>query len=151
MFKSVNGERRVYNVRVNDEDIDVNKKYTIASHSFILDGGDGYSMFTPCEITKTAFGVDNEVLMKYIKDNLKGSIPSNYKQAEGRIIRTKGKEKYKIIFIGPDQVNISNSIAKFNLNYYSPNDFPFPKTMKLNVTLVTGTLLRILATQNKTY
>ena len=150
LFKSVNGERRVYNVRVNDEDIDVNKKYTIASHSFILDGGDGYSMFTPCEITKTAFGVDNEVLMKYIKDNLKGSIPSNYKQAEGRIIRTKGKEKYKIIFIGPDQVNNSNSKVKFNLNYYSPNDFPFPKTMKLNVSLVTGTLLRILATQNKT-
>ena len=51
-FKSVNGER--------GEDLDINKKYTIASHSFILDGGDGYSMFTNCEIIKTAF--DNEVL-----------------------------------------------------------------------------------------
>ena len=45
-FQSVKGERRVYNVKVNGEDLDVNKNYTIVSHSFILDGGDGYTMFT---------------------------------------------------------------------------------------------------------
>ena len=148
-FKSVNGPRRVYNVKINGEDLDVNKKYSIASSSFILDGGDGYSMFTNCEIIKTAFGVDNEVLMKYIKDDLNGTVPYKYQKAEGRIIKTNGKEKYKIVFIGPDKLNNTNSTGKFNVYYYSPNDFPFPQNISLNVTLVTNSLLRMLATENR--
>ena len=63
VFLSVAGERRVYDVKVNGEDLDLNKEYTIASNSFILAGGDGYSMFTDAEIVKTAVGVDNEVLL----------------------------------------------------------------------------------------
>ena len=55
-FVRVVGERRVYDVKINCEDLDLNKKYTISSHSFILDGGEGYSMFAPCEIIKTAIG-----------------------------------------------------------------------------------------------
>ena len=91
-FVSVNGERRVYDVKVNGEDVDVNKKYTLSSHNFILDGGDGYTMFIPCEITKTAFGTDNEVLMKYISENLGGTIPEQYRQNENRIVKTNGKD-----------------------------------------------------------
>ena len=90
-FVSVKGDRRVYDVKVNGEDLDVNKKYTISSHNFILDGGDGYSMFVPCEIVKTAFGTDNEVLMKYISENLEGTIPTQYQTTENRIVKTKGK------------------------------------------------------------
>ena len=48
-------------------------------------------MFTNCEITKTAFGSDNEVLMRYISENLEGTIPEQYKQNEKRIIKTNGK------------------------------------------------------------
>ena len=91
-FVSVNGERRVYDVKVNGEYVDVNKKYTLSSHNFILDGGDGYTMFIPCEITKTAFGTDNEVLMKYISENLGGTIPEQYRQNENRIVKTNGKD-----------------------------------------------------------
>ena len=58
-FLRVDGERRVYNVKINGEDLDVNKNYTISSHSYILGGGDGYSMFTPCEIIENSLGVDN--------------------------------------------------------------------------------------------
>ena len=90
-FLRVDGERRVYDVKINGEDLDVNKNYTISSHSFILDGGDGYSMFTPCEITKTAFGIDNDVLIRYISENLGGVIPEQYNQTENRIKKTEGK------------------------------------------------------------
>ena len=48
-------------------------------------------MFVPCEIVKTAFGIDNEVLMKYISENLEGTIPTQYQTTENRIVKTKGK------------------------------------------------------------
>ena len=48
-------------------------------------------MFANCEITKTAFGTDNEVLMRYISENLGGTIPYRYQQTENRIIKTDGK------------------------------------------------------------
>ena len=48
-------------------------------------------MFVPCEIVKTAFGTDNEVLMKYISENLEGTIPTQYQTTENRIVKTKGK------------------------------------------------------------
>ena len=92
VFLSVEGERRVYDVKVNGEDLDLNKEYTIASNSFILAGGDGYSMFTDAEIVKTAVGVDNEVLLKYINETLKGVVPDKYSKTEGRILKTNGKE-----------------------------------------------------------
>ena len=90
-FESVKGERRVYDVKINGTELDLNKKYTIATITFLLDGGDGYSMFVPFEITKTAFGVDNEVLLKYINENLNGVIPYKYQNSENRIVKTNGK------------------------------------------------------------
>ena len=90
-FLSVDGERRVYDVKINGEDLDINKNYTITSNSFILDGGDGYFMFNPCEIIQTSIGVDNEVLMKYVNEDLNGIIPSKYQSSENRIIKTEGK------------------------------------------------------------
>ena len=48
-------------------------------------------MFRECEITKTAFGSDSEVLMRYINENLNGTIPLKYNQTENRIKKTEGK------------------------------------------------------------
>ena len=48
-------------------------------------------MFRECEITKTAFGSDSEVLMRYITENLNGTIPLKYNQTENRIKKTEGK------------------------------------------------------------
>ena len=48
-------------------------------------------MFIPCEITKTAFGSDSEVLMRYITEKLNGTIPLKYNQTENRIKKTVGK------------------------------------------------------------
>jgi 2',3'-cyclic-nucleotide 2'-phosphodiesterase (5'-nucleotidase family) len=91
IFIKVAGKRRVYGVKINGEDLDLLKTYSIAGSSFILEGGDGYSMFAPFEITKTSIGVDNEVLLKYITENLKGVIPLQYKTVEGRIVQTQGR------------------------------------------------------------
>ena len=91
IFIKVAGKRRVYDVLVNGEKLDLLKTYSIAGSSFILEGGDGYSMFAPFEITKTSIGVDNEVLLKYITENLKGVIPLQYKTVEGRIVQTQGR------------------------------------------------------------
>ena len=48
-------------------------------------------MFYPCEIIQTAIGSDNEILMTYVKENLSGIIPTEYKNVGSRIIKTEGK------------------------------------------------------------
>lgn len=42
IFQSVGGERRIYGVKINGQNLDVNKNYTISSHSYILEGGGGF-------------------------------------------------------------------------------------------------------------
>ena len=152
VFKNVSGERRVYDVKVNGEDLDVNKKYTISSNSFILGGGDGYSMFTDFEITKTSAGVDNEVLLKYIKDDLNGVVPEQYMGSEGRIVKTNGKIQNNIT------KNIHLSLLGFNeFNYKSPNvsfyayltsleniEFEYPKMIRLPLIISSNSKLRVL-------
>lgn len=85
MFINVTGNRRVSNVKVNGKKLNLEKKYKIVLDNFIADGGDGYSMFGKYEDYITTSNVDNEVLMKYIKNNLGKVIPKNYAQTEGRI------------------------------------------------------------------
>ena len=100
VFERVSGERRVYDVKVNDEPVDLNKKYTLSTNAFIIDGGDGYSMFAKYKgYTKMSIGVDNEVLLKYIRDYLQGVIPEKYQTVEGRIIKTEGKVSSSDIII----------------------------------------------------
>ena len=48
-------------------------------------------MFANCETIKTSLGVDNEVLLHYIRNNSNGTIPIKYKAAEGRLLKTNGK------------------------------------------------------------
>ncbi|MBP5445664.1 MAG: 5'-nucleotidase C-terminal domain-containing protein, partial [Acholeplasmatales bacterium] len=100
VFVRVDGERRVFDVMVNGEPLDLEKEYTLATNSFIIEGGDGYSMFAKHkEIYKLSIGVDNEVLLRYINETLNGVVPEKYKQVEGRIIKTKAKSKSNDIVI----------------------------------------------------
>ena len=85
MFINVTGNRRVSNVKVNGEKLNLEKKYKIVLDDFIADGGDGYSMFGKYEDYITTSNVDNEALMKYIRNNLGKVIPKNYAHPEGRI------------------------------------------------------------------
>ena len=90
-FVRVAGKRRVYDVKVNGERLKLLKTYTLATNSFIIEGGDGYSMFKDFEVVKTSAGVDNEVVLNYIENDLKGVIPDKYRQTEGRIVKTNGR------------------------------------------------------------
>ena len=100
VFVNVNGERRVYDVMVNGQELDLEKNYTLSTNSFIINGGDGYSMFAKYkDIYKLSIGVDNEVLLRYINETLKGEVPEKYKKTEGRITKTSSKSKSDDIVI----------------------------------------------------
>ena len=107
VFVKVDGERRVYDVYVGNEKLEPKKNYSISSRSFLLGGGDGYSMFTPYEVTQNSINIENQAFSDFIKIDLKGVIPEKYKEVEGRIIKTEGKQS--------DQDGENNS--KSNGNY----------------------------------
>ena len=90
-FVRVAGKRRVYDVKVNGQPLKLLKTYSLSTNSFIIEGGDGYSMFKDLEVLKTSIGVDNEVVLNYIEHYLQGEIPDKYNQTEGRIIKTNGR------------------------------------------------------------
>ena len=84
-FLSVDGERRISDVKIGGEDLDPNGSYTIATTKFLLTGGNGYSMFDGAEILTDTMLTDNEVVVKYIEENLNGKIPDMYEKPLGRI------------------------------------------------------------------
>ena len=85
-FVSVEGDRRVTDVKIGGEDLDPEKEYTLTGTSYLLSGGDGYTMFKDAQILTMTMLPDNEVLIKYIENNLNGVIPDTYKDASGRLI-----------------------------------------------------------------
>ena len=153
VFEKLGDKQRVYDIRVNGEKLDLNKKYTLSSNSFILGGGDGYSMFTDCEIVKTAIAVDNEALLLYIRDNLNGTIPNKYKTSEGRMIKTEGKIEgdIEIALLGFDNLTITPQLITFNDYIVSLEkvNFEFPKQLNLKTTLTKTTRLRALQETEK--
>lgn len=89
MFTRVSGEYRVKNVKVNGEDLDLDKKYTLSGLNYILlNNGDGYTAFKGARVLSDNFMVDHEAIMEYIEKNLNGVISDKYKNpyGEGRII-----------------------------------------------------------------
>ena len=103
-FVEVSGARRVSNVRVLDSEtgeyaaIDPTATYTLASHNYMLkNGGDGYAMFGADNITilQDEVMVDNEVLIRYIQDELGGVIGEEYADpyGQGRITIVNGSQE----------------------------------------------------------
>ena len=84
-FISIGGERRISDVKIGDEDLDPNGSYTITVTQYLLTGGNGYTMFNDAKILTDLRLADNEVVTKYIEDNLNGKIPDIYEKALGRI------------------------------------------------------------------
>lgn len=81
---------KVTDVKVGGQPLDVTKTYTLGGHNYMLkNGGDGYSMFKGAKVLKDEIAVDNEVLIRYIRDTLKGSVAADSIYAnpkgEGRI------------------------------------------------------------------
>ena len=86
MFVKVSGKRRVYDVIVGKDKLDINKTYLIAFDNYIGKGGDGFSMFINYEEKLNLGKTDNELFMMYIRDVLNGVIPDEYKKTQQRII-----------------------------------------------------------------
>lgn len=85
MFVSVDGEYRVKNVKVGDDDLDLSKTYTVASHNYLLsEGGDGLNMFMGCDMPLESVMLDNQALIKYITENLGGTVGEEYADPYGQ-------------------------------------------------------------------
>ena len=85
VFVEVGEKRRITDVKVNGEPIDVNKKYSVVFFEFLAYGGDGYEMFNKYYVTREALFTDTQTLLYYIKYELHGNIPESYAQTQGRI------------------------------------------------------------------
>ncbi|MEG1457687.1 MAG: 5'-nucleotidase C-terminal domain-containing protein, partial [Acetivibrio sp.] len=90
MFKSVNGKYRVTEVMVLNsktkkyEKLDLKKKYVLAGINYTLrNGGDGYTMFMNDKVLKDDTVGDNELLIKYLTENLKGEVSKEYSNLSG--------------------------------------------------------------------
>ncbi|NLG05080.1 MAG: bifunctional metallophosphatase/5'-nucleotidase [Clostridia bacterium] len=85
MFVSVDGEYRVQNVKVNGEELDLKKTYTLAGNNYsLMNGGGGLSMFKGNRVVQDSIMVDAEVLIRYIQDDLGGVIGKEYAQPYGQ-------------------------------------------------------------------
>ena len=85
VFVKVNGERRVFNVKLNGEAINPENTYDVTLLEFTASGGDGYSMIGNVEVDREALLTDTDAVTDYIKENLEGKIPDKYKDVQGRI------------------------------------------------------------------
>ena len=82
-FGGVTGEYRVRDVLVNGEPLDVNRRYKLVSHTFLLvEGGDGLTMFMNDEAV--LLDLDNKALIEYIQYDLKGTIGGEYADPDGQ-------------------------------------------------------------------
>ncbi len=84
-FVSVGEARRVSDVEVGGAAIDPEATYTLASHNYMLmDGGDGINMFRDNEIVVQPVLLDNQILISYIEDYLKGTVGKAYSDPYGQ-------------------------------------------------------------------
>ena len=84
-FRSISGDYRVTNVKINGEKISLLKEYTVAATNTLLNGSSGYTMFSNGTVLKENAINDYEAFAFYVKDYLNGYIGTQYKTSEGRI------------------------------------------------------------------
>ena len=85
MFVSVDGDYRVQNVKVGEEELDLKKTYMLAGNSYSLqNSGDGLSMFQGNKVVQDSIIVDAEALIQYIQEDLGGVIGQEYAEPYGQ-------------------------------------------------------------------
>lgn len=87
----IEGERRVKNVKVGEEDLDPEKTYTLGSIEYtLLQNGDGYTVFDNAKVLKDKIKLDSQALIDYITDTLGGEVGQGYEDpyGQGRITIT---------------------------------------------------------------
>ena len=103
LFQKVTGERRVSNVKINGQNLILDKKYNLSCSEFVAGGGDGYSMFSPFNVVNESIFTDSDAFEYYIKYNLVGKVPENYKNENTRI---------RIIKSSSDSTNDNGQLLK---------------------------------------
>ena len=79
-FESINEdmERRVTNVKVGGEPVDLSKMYTVAGSCYVLiDGGDGMTMIDGANVISREALCDSDMLIKYFTEDLQGKITAS--------------------------------------------------------------------------
>ncbi|MCR4778833.1 MAG: 5'-nucleotidase C-terminal domain-containing protein [Lachnospiraceae bacterium] len=103
-FVKVEGDRRVKNIKVLNsktgkyEPLVLTKKYTIASHNYMLkSGGDGLTMFLNDKLLQDCVMKDYQVVLTYLQEYCDGKVPAQYKDinGQGRIKLVKAGEVYE--------------------------------------------------------
>ena len=94
-FQRVEGRRRVSNVMVGGEPLDVNKHYTIASNDYVLLKGGDAIRFAQAELLPTVPVSDLQVLENYLLNNLHGIVGAPYDKPQGRISQVDPTTKIK--------------------------------------------------------
>ena len=85
MFLNVTGKRRVSNVKINEEDLNLSRIYNVSLIEFMAGGGDGYSMLAKYSVSNESLITDTDALCLFIENNLNGNIPQKYEKYQGRI------------------------------------------------------------------
>ena len=114
IFLNVTGQRRIINAKINGEDIDPNKNYSVTMSDFIGNGGDGYNMFAGYEVYQEGLLTDTDSIAYFIKNDLNGKIPSEYKDLQGRINFVNGSNPTSIPSTIPSSTPSSTSSPRNN-------------------------------------
>ena len=93
-YVKIEGERRVFDVFVGNEKLDINKNYTVSLPDFMAEGGDGYTMFTNYKVTNDSQGFISDICKNYIQKELNNTIPVIYKTNQDRIVKMQKKNNY---------------------------------------------------------
>jgi len=87
-FSKVGGAYRTKDIKINGEDLDENKIYSVAGTNYnLLFSTDAKAIFKDAEIVNYGDEVEYQVFAHYIKETLKGEIPERYSNplGQGRI------------------------------------------------------------------
>ena len=84
-FISVDGDYRVSDVMIGGEPLDPGAEYTLATTSFLLQGGDGYTMFKEADTVEVLPDPENNLVIRYIEEYLDGTIPEIYSKPLDRV------------------------------------------------------------------
>ena len=83
-LQSIVGDRRVSNVMVGDDPIDEDATYTVCIQNYLIDKGDGFTMFAEGEIINDSVILDLQALIDYLTETLGGQIGEQYADPYGQ-------------------------------------------------------------------
>lgn len=85
LMSAIEGDRRVSNVKVGGKDIDPDAKYSLSGNAFILTKqGNGFTSFDGAKVLVENAGLDNQLLIDYIIDDLDGTVGDDYSDPQGQ-------------------------------------------------------------------